>query len=36
MRSQIITAKQGAGDETDRGLCFYEKPVVVRVRLGRF
>jgi hypothetical protein len=24
------------GDETDRGLCFYEKPVVVRVRLGRF
>jgi len=24
------------GDETDRGLCFYEKPEVVRVRLGRF
>ena len=24
------------GDETDRGLSFYEKPAVVRVRLGRF
>jgi hypothetical protein len=24
------------GDETDRGLCFYDKPMVVRVRLGRF
>jgi hypothetical protein len=24
------------GDETDRGLCFYQKPEVVRVRLGRF
>ena len=24
------------GDETDRGLCFHEKPEVVRVRLGVF
>lgn len=24
------------GDETDRGLCFYEKPAVVRVRMARF
>jgi hypothetical protein len=24
------------GDETDRGLCFYQKPEVVRVKLGRF
>jgi hypothetical protein len=24
------------GDETDRGLCFYEKPDVVRVKLGKF
>lgn len=24
------------GDETDRGLAFYEKPEVVRVRMGRF
>ncbi len=24
------------GDETDRGLCFYDKPAVVRVRLERF
>jgi hypothetical protein len=24
------------GDETDRGLCFHEKPEVVRVRVGRF
>lgn len=24
------------GDENDRGLCFYEKPEIVRVRLGRF
>ncbi len=24
------------GDETDRGLCFYGKPEVVRVRMGRF
>ena len=24
------------GDETDRGLCFYEKPEVVRVKLNRF
>lgn len=24
------------GDETDRGLCFHDKPAVVRVRLGRF
>jgi len=24
------------GDETDRGLCFHEKPEVVRVRMGRF
>ena len=24
------------GDETDRGLCFYEKPEAVRVRMGRF
>jgi uncharacterized protein DUF5597/glycosyl hydrolase family 35 len=24
------------GDETDRGLCFYERPAVVRVRLERF
>ena len=24
------------GDETDRGLCFYDKPVVVRVRVGLF
>jgi hypothetical protein len=24
------------GDETDRGLCFYQKPEIVRVRLGRF
>jgi hypothetical protein len=24
------------GDETDRGLCFYERPAAVRVRLERF
>jgi len=24
------------GDETDRGLCFYQKPEVVRVTMGRF
>jgi hypothetical protein len=24
------------GDESDRGLCFYQKPEVVRVKLGRF
>lgn len=24
------------GDETDRGLCFHDKPEVVRVRMGRF
>lgn len=24
------------GDETDRGLCFYEKPEYVRVKMGRF
>ncbi|HXS77144.1 MAG TPA: DUF5597 domain-containing protein [Terracidiphilus sp.] len=24
------------GDETDRGLCFYEKPTVVRVKMHRF
>jgi len=24
------------GDETDRGLCFYDKPTVIRVKLGRF
>jgi len=24
------------GDETDRGLCFYQKPEVVRVKLSRF
>ncbi len=24
------------GDETDRGLCFYDKPAVIRVKLGRF
>lgn len=24
------------GDETDRGLCFHQKPEVVRVRVGRF
>lgn len=24
------------GDETDRGLCFHEKPYVVRVTMGRF
>jgi hypothetical protein len=24
------------GDETDRGLCFYQTPAVVRVKLGRF
>jgi hypothetical protein len=24
------------GDETDRGLCFHDKPEVVRVRLGQF
>jgi hypothetical protein len=24
------------GDETDRGLCFHEKPEVVRLRVGRF
>jgi hypothetical protein len=24
------------GDETDRGLCFYDKPMVVRVKMGRF
>ncbi|MDR3777135.1 MAG: DUF5597 domain-containing protein [Terracidiphilus sp.] len=24
------------GDETDRGLCFYQKPTVVRVKMGRF
>jgi hypothetical protein len=24
------------GDETDRGLCFYDKPEVVRVKMGRF
>jgi hypothetical protein len=24
------------GDETDRGLCFYENPAAVRVRMGRF
>jgi len=24
------------GDENDRGFCFYEKPEVVRVKLGRF
>ena len=24
------------GDETDRGLCFYQKPEVIRVRMGRF
>jgi len=24
------------GDETDRGLCFHDKPLVVRVKLGQF
>jgi hypothetical protein len=24
------------GDETDRGLCFYQKPEVVRVKVGQF
>jgi hypothetical protein len=24
------------GDETDRGLCFHEKPEVVRIKLGKF
>ena len=24
------------GDETDRGLCFYEKPILVRVKMQRF
>lgn len=24
------------GDETDRGLCFYQKPEIVRVTMGRF
>jgi hypothetical protein len=24
------------GDETDRGLCFHDKPLVVRVKLGKF
>jgi len=24
------------GDETDRGLCFYDKPMATRVRMGRF
>jgi hypothetical protein len=24
------------GDETDRGVCFYQKPEVVRVTMGRF
>ena len=24
------------GDETDRGFCFYDKPTVIRVQLGRF
>jgi len=24
------------GDETDRGLCFHQKPEVVHVRMGRF
>jgi hypothetical protein len=24
------------GDETDRGLCFYDKPMVVRVKMGSF
>jgi hypothetical protein len=24
------------GDETDRGLCFYQKPEVVKVTMGRF
>jgi hypothetical protein len=24
------------GDETDRGLCFHDRPEVVRVRMGRF
>ena len=24
------------GDETDRGLCFYQKPEVLQVRMGRF
>jgi hypothetical protein len=24
------------GDETDRGLCFHDKPQVVRVKLGKF
>jgi hypothetical protein len=24
------------GDETDRGLCFYEKPVAVRVKMGKY
>jgi len=24
------------GDETDRGLCFYQKPEVVRLTMGRF
>ncbi len=24
------------GDETDRGLCFYQKPLVVRIKMGRF
>jgi hypothetical protein len=24
------------GDETDRGLCFHEKPLVVRIKMGRF
>jgi hypothetical protein len=29
-------AKLLNGDETDRGLCFHDKPVVVRVKMGRF
>ena len=28
--------RQWNGDETDRGLCFYEKPTVVHVKMQRF
>ena len=30
------TVRLWNGDEVDRGLCFHQKPVVVRVRMGRF
>ena len=30
------TVRLWNGDEVDRGLCFHQKPVVVRVRMGKF